>query len=73
MDPILGFIPIAGDIVTLVLSGSIIFHAKKLGATRSLQRKMFINALADCAVGSIPIMGDMFDFFFKTNKKIYAF
>ena len=69
LDPILGIIPGVGDVVTLVVSGSIILHARTLGAPRSMQRRMIANVLIDCFFGCIPFLGDIFDFFYKANQK----
>lgn len=69
VDPILGTVPFLGDMVTMVLSGSIVWHARQLGASRLMQRKMLINLATDCVVGCIPIVGDVFDFFYKANIK----
>lgn len=69
LDPLLGLIPGMGDVLTLVISGSIISHARKLGAPRSMQRRMIANVLTDCVIGCVPFLGDVFDFFYKANQK----
>jgi hypothetical protein len=69
LDPIIGLVPFAGDVLTLIISGSIIGHARRLGVPKSAQRKMAINALTDCVLGCVPLVGDIFDFFYKANQK----
>jgi len=69
LDPIVGIIPVVGDVITLALSGTIISHARNLGAPSSLQRRMVANVIADCALGCIPFLGDAFDFFLKANQR----
>lgn len=72
LDPIVGLVPLAGDVLTLTISGCIIAHAQKLGIPRSVQRKMVFNALTDCILGSVPLFGDIFDFIYKANRKNLA-
>ena len=69
LDPIVGIVPGLGDMVTLFISGSIISHARKLGAPRSMLRRMAANVLIDCVFGCVPFLGDVFDFFYKANQK----
>lgn len=69
LDPILGVIPGIGDVVTLAISGSIILRARELGVPPSMQRRMVTYAVADCICGCVPFLGDVFDFFYKANRK----
>lgn len=69
LDPILGIIPGAGDVLTLILSGSIIGHARKFGIPKNAQHKMVFNVVTDCILGCVPFVGDIFDFFYKANQK----
>ena len=69
LDPILGLVPGIGDFVALVLSGGILVMAARYGASRKLLILMALNALLDAIIGSIPIIGQVIDFFFKANKR----
>lgn len=69
LEPILGLIPVIGDLSGFVVSGYIIYQAARLGVPRKLVARMVFNALLDAAIGSIPLVGDIFDFFWKVNKR----
>ncbi len=69
LEPILGLIPVVGDLSGFVVSGYLIFRAARLGLPRELVSRMIFNAVLDAAIGSIPIVGDLFDFFWKVNKR----
>jgi hypothetical protein len=69
LEPLLGLIPFVGDVTGFALSGYLIFRASRLGAPRSLISKMLMNALIDTVIGSIPVLGDIFDFVWKANRR----
>lgn len=69
LEPILGLIPIIGDLSGFAVSGYFIFRAARLGVPRKIVSRMVYNAVLDAAIGSIPIVGDLFDFFWKVNKR----
>jgi len=67
LDAILGLIPGAGDLIGGVLSGYIILAAARNGASRAVLLRMIGNVAIDTAIGSIPLIGDLFDVAFKSN------
>lgn len=69
LDPIIGLIPWAGDITTFTISLFIIKSLIDAGLPKKLISKMLFAALADLAIGAIPVVGDVWDFFFKANRK----
>ena len=69
LDPIIGLIPVAGETVSLAISLLMVFGFAKEGASTSLIFKMLGNVMADYLIGSIPIIGDVFDFAFKANQR----
>lgn len=69
LDPIIGLIPWAGDIVSFVISLLIIKSLFDAGLPRKLVTKMVLATLLDLAVGAIPVVGDAWDFFFKANRR----
>ena len=71
LEPLLGLIPVVGDAAGYLFSGYLIWQARRFNAPRSLITKMFVYATLDFAVGSIPVVGDIFDFFFKANARNY--
>lgn len=69
LDPILGLIPGAGDFVGTALSAYIVFEAARQGLPKAALGKMVFNILLEGVVGSIPVLGDWFDFVWKANAK----
>ncbi len=71
-DSIIGLIPGIGDILTLAPSAWIIIEAKRLGAPPHLLGRMAANTGIDAAVGMVPLVGDLFDATFKSNRRKVA-
>ncbi len=69
LDPILGLIPGAGDLIGTAFSAYIVIEAARLGIPRSTLGKMVSNILLESVVGTIPVLGDWFDFAWKVNTK----
>ncbi|KKL96419.1 hypothetical protein LCGC14_1844670 [marine sediment metagenome] len=69
LDGFIGLIPGLGDFIGGTLSSIIIIKANQMGAPKSVLMRMVINMLIDTMVGSIPILGDVFDFIWKANQK----
>ena len=68
VDALAGLLPVVGDSATAVISAYIIYKAHRLGAPRSLLTRMAINVGLDTVVGSVPLLGSVFDLFFKANN-----
>lgn len=69
LDGILGLIPGAGDLSTFGVSGYLIWIMAKNGASNYVLVRMGLNVVLDALIGSIPILGDLFDFAFKANTR----
>lgn len=69
LDPLIGLFPFVGDIITLVMSLLLIFIAVRNGAGGKLVLMMIWNVLVDTLGGSIPLIGAVFDFFYRSNTK----
>ncbi|MCC2546359.1 DUF4112 domain-containing protein [Hymenobacter sp. BT175] len=69
LDPILGLLPIVGDLSTFAVSGALLMTMMKHGASGSLVVRMMLNILLDTVVGAIPILGNLFDFAYKSNDR----
>ncbi|NJL82937.1 MAG: DUF4112 domain-containing protein [Chloroflexaceae bacterium] len=72
LDPIMGLVPGAGDAVTTAFSAYLIFLAAHFGLPRSLLFKMMGNVGLEFVVGAVPLFGDIFDAFFKSNIRNLA-
>ncbi|TYP91743.1 protein of unknown function (DUF4112) [Fodinibius salinus] len=69
IDPILGLIPGAGDWLAGVISLYFLIQAVMMGGRASVLGRMFINILLDVLIGSIPILGEVFDIYWKANLR----
>jgi hypothetical protein len=69
LDPILGLVPGGGDLVAMVLSLYIVWVAYSLGIPQAVLLRMVINIVIDTSLGSIPIAGNVFDVYWKANKR----
>jgi hypothetical protein len=68
-DSILGLIPGVGDAITVIPAGMMIHEGYRMGARKRAIARMLGNTGLDLAFGSIPLIGDAFDFAFKSHKK----
>ena len=71
LDFLVGLVPFAGDVVTFGFSGLLIISMARHGASGVVVLKMLGNILLDALVGSIPVLGDLFDLSFKANRRNY--
>jgi hypothetical protein len=69
LDPIIGLIPLAGDFATSLISLYILALAAEARVPRSTMLRMGLNVAIDYVVGSIPIVGNIFDFAWKANYR----
>ena len=71
LDGIVGLIPVVGDVVAGVAGAYALVIASRLGAPPSVLARMVGNVLLDMLVGSVPILGDLFDVGWKANRRNY--
>lgn len=71
LDALVGLVPYAGDMVTFAFSGLLVISMARYGASGMVIVKMLWNILLDTMVGSIPLVGDIFDVQFKANRRNY--
>ncbi len=69
LDPIIGLVPVAGDFASAVVSLYILTLAAEMQVPRSTMLRMGLNVAIDYFVGSIPIVGNIFDFAWKANAR----
>lgn len=68
LDPIIGLIPWAGDVVSFVISGLIVTALVRNGMPTGLILRMVANSVFDLIIGGIPVVGGIADFLFKANR-----
>lgn len=72
LDPVLGLIPGAGDLAGALLGGWLILLAAREGAPRGMLLRMLANIGIDTVLGSVPLLGDLFDAGYKANMRNVA-
>ena len=68
LEPLVGLVPVWGDVITAVISCYVPYEAYRVGAPPSLVFKMLVIIVADAFAGSIPIAGDLVDAVVKANR-----
>ena len=69
LDAIIGLVPGVGDLAGAALSGYIVLAATRLGVPRSVLARMILNVAIDSIVGSVPLLGDIFDAGWRANTR----
>ena len=69
IDAIIGLVPGFGDVATTLLSSYVIWEARNLGVSRVALGRMVANLAIHATIGAIPIVGDLFDAFFRVNQR----
>lgn len=67
LDPILGLIPGIGDLTAPVFTLMILWHGFAARVPKIVLARMVLNAAIDAGLGAIPIVGDAFDFVWKSS------
>jgi len=71
LDPLLGMFPYGGETVATIVGTVIIGEAGKKGLPVKTLIRMGGNMLLNAGVGVIPVLGDLFSFWFKSNSRNY--
>jgi len=69
LDPVLGLVPVAGDLVSALAGVWIIVEAVRFGIPGVVLLRMAWNTAVDLVVGAIPLLGDLFDVVFRSNRR----
>ena len=68
LDPIIGLIPMIGDLASPIFTIGLLWQAYDLGIPKVVQLRMLFNAGIDALIGAVPFIGDLFDFGWKANE-----
>ena len=71
LDPLIGLLPGLGDTGSAIISAMALIAAARRGLPKILLARMSLNILINEAIGIIPIVGDAFSFWFKSNARNY--
>jgi hypothetical protein len=70
LDALLGLLPVGGDVLTGIVQAALVLIAlRHYRVPRSVAARMMGNVALDIAIGSIPLLGDLFDVAFKANTR----
>lgn len=69
IEPIIGLIPGAGDLLSAGMGVAILFESARFRLPLIVMVRMVANTLLDLAAGTIPFLGDLFDFAYKSNSR----
>jgi hypothetical protein len=72
LDPLLGLLPIGGDLAGWFVSMCVIWKAAQLGVSRKTMSRMFQISAADVVFGYVPVLGDLVDVGFRANSRNLA-
>jgi Domain of unknown function (DUF4112) len=69
LDPILGLIPGIGDAIANIVGSAILVVAAQLSVPKIVLVRMGLNVAANALIGAIPVFGDIFSIWFRSNVK----
>jgi hypothetical protein len=72
LDGIVGLIPGIGDLIGGIASCIIIIAAWVRGVSYVTVARMVANVAIEVVVGSVPVLGDMFDIAWRANRRNFA-
>lgn len=69
LDAVIGFVPGLGDILSGGLGLMIVLRGVQRGLPPVVVARMLTNVALDFAIGSVPLIGDAFDLWYKSNAR----
>ena len=72
LDGLIGLLPVAGDWLTVLPALYVVYQGYRLGLPGHAVAWMLFLVVAEAVIGSVPLVGDLFDIAFKTNRRNVA-
>ncbi len=69
LDPILGLIPGIGDLLANLTGSAILVIAAQFNIPKIVLFRMGLNIAINTLIGAVPIFGDLFSIWFRSNVK----
>lgn len=69
IDAVLGLIPGIGDAASTMIGGYLVLEARRLGAPTGTIARMAGNIAVDALLAAVPVVGDVFDVFWRANDR----
>jgi hypothetical protein len=71
VNPLIGFIPVIGDQIDAAISTAVLFGSVRHRLPKIVLIRMALNVIINALFQGIPVVGDLFTFFFKANRRNY--
>jgi hypothetical protein len=68
-DVAIGLVPGVGDLIAQAVAAYLIYEAHKMGLPKHKLLRMGGNVLVDLIFGAVPLFGDVFDVFWRANRR----
>lgn len=69
IEPIIGMVPVLGNIISFGITAWIMIALLRNNGSGKVIAKMSLNIIIDFMITSVPIVGNILDFFFKANQR----
>lgn len=69
LDVLLDLVPVVGTTIAAAIGSYLVWEARNLGMSKMQMARMFGNVGIDWALGMIPWVGAVPDFFFRSNTR----
>ena len=69
LDVLLDLVPVVGPSIAALVGSWLVWEARNLGMSKLQMARMFGNVGVDWALGMIPFVGAVPDFFFRSNTR----
>ncbi len=69
LDPLLGLLPGIGDALASLVGSAILMMASQLRVPKIVMLRMSVNLLLNGVIGAVPVAGDFFSIWFKSNAR----
>lgn len=69
LDPLMNLIPFVGDVSGFLVGAALVWVMAKNGVSRKVVILMVLNIFIDAVIGGIPLIGNVFDFYYKSNTR----
>lgn len=69
LDPIINLIPFVGDVSGFLVGAALVLVMARNGVSRKVVILMVLNICIDALIGGIPLIGNVFDFYYKSNSR----
>lgn len=72
LNAAIGLAPGVGDALLAIVSLYIVWEGWRLGVPRAAVMRMLGNVAVEAVIGSVPVLGDLFDVAFRANLRNLA-